>query len=107
MSKTWKDVERAVAGRLRGQRVSNRAPGEAGPDVVTTAFAVEVKHRKKLPQWIEEAMLQAESNCPSGLLPLLVLHESGRHHEADLVILRLGDFQEWFGEVKNDPRGEK
>jgi hypothetical protein len=29
----------------------------------------------------------------------VVLHETGRRHDNDLVLVRFGDFVEWFGEV--------
>jgi hypothetical protein len=32
----------------------------------------------------------------------VVLHEAGQRHADDLVVLRLGDFQDWFGEVTGD-----
>ena len=78
--------------------MSNHALGMRTPDVETPNFTIEVKHRKQLPQWIEEAMRQAVRNATPDKLPLLVLHERGRHHGNDLVVVRLSDFQEWFGE---------
>ena len=95
---TWKAVERAIARVLSGRRISNHALGQQTPDVETDAYSIEVKHRKRLPAWIEDAVTQAERNATPGKLPLAVLHESGRRHDNDLVVVRLRDFVEWFGE---------
>ena len=97
--KTWKQVERAIAVRLNGRRQG--AVGRRGPDVLSDWLAVEVKHRRRLPQWLKTALTQAR--CGAGeRLPIVVLHEAGQRHADDLVVLRLGDFQDWFGEVTGD-----
>jgi precorrin-3B methylase len=57
-------------------------------------LAVEVKHRKELPAWLKEAMVQAEAAARDGKVPVVVLHEAGCRHEQDLVVLRLGDLEE-------------
>ena len=97
----WKNVERAIARRLGGERMSNHALGLQMPDVETTAYSVEVKHRKALPAWLESAMRQAEANATPGKLAIVVLHESGRRHENNLVVVRMRDFEEWFGEASD------
>ena len=92
---TWKALERRVAEVLGGERVG--CTGQATADVLTPGgFAVEVKHREKLPAWLTGALAQAERNAPEGYLPLVVLHEHGRHDS--LVVLRLSLFTEWFGD---------
>ena len=95
MSKHWKAVERAVARRLGGRRVpvTGRARGDA-PDVEHPLLALEVKHRKELPQWLKEAMAQAEAAARDDKLPVVVLHEAGSRHSEDLVVLRLADLEE-------------
>jgi len=95
--KTWKAVERAIAKRLGGRRVG--CAGEATADVITNWLAVEVKTRKTLPRWLLAAIGQAVGAADDGRLPILVLHEKGRRHDDDLVVLRLGDFQAWFGQM--------
>ena len=97
MTATWKATERAVARALGGERLG--PTGLAQPDVVAGPFSVECKHRKTLPAWLLGAMRQAETNAAPGSLALVVLHESARRHENDLVVLRLGAFREWFGDV--------
>ncbi len=95
---TWKHVERRIAKRLGGRRVP--VSGRAGqPDITHPVFAVEVKHRRRLPQWLTKALLQAEQSATPGQLPLAVVHESGTRYGQSLVLLRLADFEEWFGAV--------
>lgn len=94
--KTWKAVERRIAQRLSGRRVG--CTGGATADVLTEYFSVEVKTRKRLPALLREGMAQAMANAASLTVPLLVLHELGRKHDDDLVIMRLEDFEEWYEE---------
>ena len=78
--------------------MSNQGLGLRSADVETSAYSVEVKHRKTLPGWLNDAVAQAHRNCSAGKLPLVVLHQSGWRRENDLVVLRMGEFLEWFGE---------
>jgi len=97
--KTWKANERAVAAILGGHRVpiTGRQRGDA-PDVAHDWLSVECKHRKILPAWIADALDQAAAASDGGKrLPVAVLHEAGKRHGSDLVVLSLGDFREWFG----------
>jgi len=94
---TWKATERAIAKYLGGERVSKFGLGSDVPDVETEWCSAEVKHRKALPSWLKGAMAQAVANASADMLPLVVLHEHGKRHDDDLVMLRLEDFQEWFG----------
>lgn len=86
-------VERAVAKRLDGERVGHLG----GEDVSTSAFSVECKERASLPIWLTDAMAQAVRHCPEGKLPMVVLHALGARHDNDLVVIRLRDFEDWFG----------
>ena len=95
----WKKTERAIAKRLGGQRVG--ATGKPGPDVVTSTLSVEVKTRKTLPKWLKDALAQA-TNGADGRLPVVIIHQAGERHADDLVLVRMGDFEDWFGEVTND-----
>jgi hypothetical protein len=95
----WKATERAIAKRLQGQRVGNT--GQATPDVETSWACVEVKERQRLPAWLKEAVHQAVAGAWGDRLPLVVLHQAGQRHDGDLVIMRLRDFQDWFGELGN------
>lgn len=88
---TWKHTERAIAKRLNGRRLG--ATGGATPDVITDRLAVEVKHRKALPEWLKDALAQAVHGAEEDRVPLVVLHEAGKHHADDLVLLRLQDLE--------------
>ena len=92
---TWKTVERRVAQQLGGERVG--CTGGPTADVLTPGgFAVECKHRERLPKWLKAALAQAKANAPAGYLALVVLHE--KHARDSLVLLALSDFREWFGD---------
>ncbi|HXG41701.1 MAG TPA: hypothetical protein VNL95_04565, partial [Dehalococcoidia bacterium] len=68
----WKRHERLVARLLSGERQPNT--GRGGPDVLSAAWAVEVKLRRSLPGWLEDAIAQAEAAARgTGRAPLLVL----------------------------------
>ena len=98
---TWKHVERAVAKRLGGQRVP--VSGRAGqPDIAHSWLAIEVKHRRKLPQWLTKALEQAERAARPDQLPVAIIHRHGERHSEDLVVLRLRAFEEWFGGAMSD-----
>lgn len=102
----WKAAEKGVAAILGGERVSNTALGLRSADVETPAYSVEVKSRKELPNWLVNAVGQAHRNAGRGKLPLVVLHQVGCRRVNDLVIVRLGDFIEWFGEPEPLPFSE-
>ncbi len=61
---------------------------EAGP------WSIEVKDRKK---FIGVSFLeQACRNCPKDKTPLVIVHQTNKAHEHDIVMMRLSDFQDWF-----------
>jgi hypothetical protein len=101
--KAWKATERTVAAALHGRRVpvSGRGRGDV-PDVAHDHLAVEVKHRGKLPNWLHNASAQATASARDGKLPLVVLHEAGRRHADDFVVLRMRDWIDWYGPVIDD-----
>ena len=102
-SRAWKEAEKGVADLLGGKRVSNTALGLRSADVETPAYSVEVKSRKNLPAWLISAVNQAHRNCAAGKLPLVVLHQVGCRRMNDLVIVRMDEFIEWFGEPERLP----
>lgn len=93
---TWKKHERRVAAKLNGQRVGNS--GRNTEDVSHTWLSIECKSRKSLPAWLKTAMTQARTNADEGKLPIVVLHELNKQSANDLVVIRMADFQEWFGD---------
>jgi len=91
--KDWKACERRVAELLGGRRVpvSGRAQGDC-PDVAHERLSIEVKSRKRLPGWLEEALRQAEASSKEGQTPIAIFHQDGRHYADCLIVLRLKDF---------------
>ena len=98
----WKEVERRVAAILGGRRVpiTGRQRGDA-PDIAHEWLGVEVKHRKKLPDWIHDAMAQARACSDGGKLPTVILHEHNQLYTKSFVVLELDEFEQWFGRVTN------
>ncbi len=90
--KDWKACERKVAALLGGMRipVSGRGRGHL-PDIHHERLSIEVKSRKKLPAWLEDAMKQAEACAQGGQLPLIVLHQDGQRYQDALIVMRLKD----------------
>jgi hypothetical protein len=84
--KRAKAVERALAERLGGRRV-----GILGQeDIFTDLFSIEVKSRKSVIiwDWFQQAVKNAK-----GKIPLLIVHITGKHHDNDLVVMSLADFE--------------
>ena len=86
----WKRTERAIAGRLGGQRVpvSGRGRSDA-PDIAHDRLSIEVKHRATLPAWLLDALGQAEAAARDEQLPVAILHAHGRRHGANLCVMSL------------------
>lgn len=63
------------------------ATGRSNPDVIADGIAVEVKHRKKLPTWIKEAIDKVQSE---GVISAVWLHELNSRE--DYVIVKHKDF---------------
>lgn len=89
---SWKQAERQVAKRLGGRRVpvTGRARGDA-PDIEHPLLSVEVKLRRRLPEWLQQAMQQAEAAARDGKLPVAVLHQAGARYDDALCLLKLRD----------------
>jgi hypothetical protein len=88
-----KQGECRMAELLGGRRapVSGRVRGDS-PDITRIPLAVEVKSRKRLPGWLEEALKRAETSARDRQLPVAVLHQDRRRYADCLVVLRLKDF---------------
>jgi len=92
---TWKNVERAICRRFGGER--SGPTGRMGADCVNTApFAIQVKHRKSVPQWLTDAYAQSMRDAPNGTLAVLVLHPAGWSIDESMVIVPLSEFVEWY-----------
>jgi hypothetical protein len=92
MDKTWKRIERRVAELLGGVRVpvSGRQRGDS-PDVIHPVFSVEVKHREKLPEWLFDAMRQAEASKRGEQVPLVILHQKSMPVPMSFAVVRFSD----------------
>lgn len=90
-TKTWKNIEKKVAGITGGKRVGNR--GTNTQDVDTDGvpgvdrFSIECKHSANLPAWLRDGYAQAQRNAPNGKQPLLVVHP--KHSRTYYAILPL------------------
>lgn len=96
---TWKHVERQIARILGGERVpvTGRQRGSA-PDIEHQWLSLEVKHRKALPAWMIDAMNQADASNNGEQLSAVVFHAKQMKYDDSIVMVRLSDFVEWFGE---------
>ena len=90
--KAWKACERRIAKFIGGERVpiTGRQRGDA-PDIAHNWLSVEVKYRKKIPEWIKDAMRQAVASKRMRQMPCVILCEKGQKTEDNLIIFRLGD----------------
>lgn len=97
---TWKAVERSIASLIGGKRVpvSGRQRGES-PDIAHNWLSIEVKHRRKLPKWIHDALDQAIKSVRGNQLPVAILHQKGQRFNDAFVVVRLSDFRDWFGDL--------
>jgi hypothetical protein len=59
-------------------------------------LSIEVKHRKKLPDWLKDAMDQAQESNPGNQLPVVILHENRMPYGDSLIQMRLSDFIDYF-----------
>ncbi len=91
--KDWKSCERRIATLLGGQRVpvSGRGRGDS-PDIWHHHLSIEVKSRRRIPDWIEAAVRQAEDCAKDGQLSVAILHADGARYLDALVVMRLEDF---------------
>lgn len=92
----FKTVERGIAKYLGGQRVGHLG----GHDIDCGWLRVEVKTRKTLPGWILDALTQAERNGADGVLAAVVLHQERMQYGDALLVMRLADFRDWFGDAR-------
>jgi len=100
---TWQRHERHIAAAVGGSRTGNT--GTAGADVVTDAYSIECKSWRRLPAKVVAALQQAERTATGGRVAVAVLHEVGRRHEQDLVVLRWRDFADLLiGNHRRDPK---
>ena len=96
----WKGHERRIAKALG--TVRNGPTGKATNDVETDWLSVEAKSWKGGVKRVEAALEQSERAALSSQLPIAVIHTPGRHSKNDLVVMRWGQFLDYFGDIIND-----
>lgn len=90
--RAWKRTERGVARVMGGERAPVNGRG-AGSDVLHDRFAIEVKDRGDVPEWIRNAIKQAETAryVEDKSAALVILHMPGQHIGSSLAVLKLRD----------------
>ena len=93
--KLWKAWERKIAKYIGGERVpiTGRQRGDA-PDIKHNWLSVEVKTRKKLPNWLFEARAQAEASARANQMPIQFYAEKGMEVGEVFCVVRLSDFRD-------------
>ena len=91
----WKRTERRIAALLGGRRVpvTGRQRGDV-PDIAHDQLSIEVKHRASIPQWLCEAIEQAQASATPAQIPIAVIHQHGKPYADALVVMTLADFTE-------------
>lgn len=113
--KTWKSAERKIAALLGGERVpiTGRTRGSA-PDITHDTLSLEVKHWKKFPDWLKDAMEQAVMSASPDQIPTVVLHEAGSAYDKSLTFMpiygikklldRIEELETQLEQAKDDAR---
>lgn len=91
----FKRCERELRRRWQGERAVHL--GEEGADGYNGWLRWELKCRKHLPIWIYFALAQARIGMKPNELSVAVLKEKGGTWKEALVVMRLEDFEDWFG----------
>ena len=99
MDKAWKRCERELAERLGGKRIPINGREEC--DIEHPWLAPEIKYRASLPEWFKAPLRQASVSARDKLA-IVIWHEKGQRHEADTVVMKLVDFEEYF-----NPKGKE
>lgn len=93
----WKRHERQTAKILGGKRISRGNDfSQSLPDIEHPLLSIECKYRAKISGFLKDGLKQAEKYAP-GKIPALVLKE--RNMRGGLILLRLSDFQDLFGDI--------
>ena len=67
-----------------------------GCDLEDDIRCIECKKRKVVWKALKDMVLQADTNCKNGKIPVVILHETNSRHDEDYVILRVRDYEEWY-----------
>ena len=102
MDKSWKAFERRIAERVGGRRLA--CTGEKdGVDVDAGQFVFQCKLRRGLPDYLREWIDGiTETAKRKGATGIVVWKQPGERVDDAIVILRMADWQELHGSVKNE-----
>ena len=92
------EAESAIAKYLGIERIA----GSGKRDLDGDWLCAEVKERAKPTAWLLDMIAQAVRLTKPGQLPIGVIHFLGARHDEDLVVVRLADFREWFGDERKE-----
>lgn len=99
----WKRHERQTAKALGGNRVSRGMDfSRSLPDIEHPLLSIECKYRARISGFLKDGIKQAEKYDPDKI-PCLVLKE--KNMKGGLILMRLSDFQDLFGDI-NERREE-
>jgi|TARA_R110000824_G_scaffold260081_2_gene448742 hypothetical protein len=100
---TWKASERRVAQDLLGQRIPVTGVDRDGADVVSPLFHVQVKLRKRLPEWLWDWLRGIVLDAaPHRKVGVLVLKKPRQRDAEGLVVLRYEDFVDLVGRIDGE-----
>ena len=98
--KAWKRTQRVHRKRLGLNPVDvGQQSREGGVDGENPWLAVESKERKTPIKWLVGGLARAVSYAGDSRMGIMIIHFLGQRHDEDLVVMRLVDFEEWFGPV--------
>jgi len=102
----WKSIERRVARLFGTRRIGTREGGQAPDWEYDWTIGEVVCH--PIPEWILRELAQAERRqTDRDKLRLLVIHGKGHDLDKALVVMRLGQFTDWFlGDTSVKAKGE-
>ena len=66
-------------------------------DVECGPFSIETKSLKAFAG--RKIMAQTVRNCQKDKTPLCIVHEPGQRRDNDLVMMRLADWEVWYGDI--------
>jgi len=95
-TKPWRRAEEKIAKMFGGKRIKH--DGVEGADVDSDWATVQVKYRKKLPEWIVNAVRNAQDYSTADKLPCAALVEANTGKT--LIIIDAANFDLWFGASK-------
>ena len=97
----WKRQEREIARALGTQRLPNCGSGQ--PDLRVAGWAVQVKTRATVPQWLWAALDQAARDAAPGERPAVIVSDVVQGRKARRLVLL--DFDAWRGLVEAERSG--